>query len=219
MPSDCFRPRKSSARPPPVRSAELAFWCEFLTCVPALEYLRTLEREMLARRADEGQSRALAELLAAAHAAWVGEDRTSARALSGRLAAALLECDSGRQRMRRARRWVEQPQRIATGNVAADGAPWSEYQRRVQKAHEAQKRAKQRFARANLRLVAVIARRHAHGLRPLGDLIQEGNIGLMMAIERCRTVRVPLHVQDLAGRRMRPALRGAEAPFLAPGGG
>jgi RNA polymerase primary sigma factor len=54
----------------------------------------------------------------------------------------------------------------------------------VQQAHEAQKLAKQRFARANLRLVVTIARRHDRGRVPLGDLIQEGNLGLMIAVER-----------------------------------
>ena len=46
------------------------------------------------------------------------------------------------------------------------------------------KELKQRFASANLRLVISIAKRYVnHGL-PFLDLIQEGNIGLMRAIER-----------------------------------
>lgn len=43
---------------------------------------------------------------------------------------------------------------------------------------------KNRFVRANLRLVVSIARRHNHGRMPLDDLIQEGNIGLIKAIDR-----------------------------------
>jgi len=46
------------------------------------------------------------------------------------------------------------------------------------------KRAKNGFVRANLRLVVSIARRFNHGRLPLPDLIQEGNIGLMKAVER-----------------------------------
>ncbi len=46
------------------------------------------------------------------------------------------------------------------------------------------KSAKNGFVRANLRLVVSIARRFNHGRLPLADLIQEGNIGLMKAVER-----------------------------------
>jgi RNA polymerase primary sigma factor len=46
------------------------------------------------------------------------------------------------------------------------------------------KQAKNEFVKANLRLVVSIARRFNHGRLPLPDLIQEGNIGLMKAVER-----------------------------------
>jgi RNA polymerase primary sigma factor len=59
-----------------------------------------------------------------------------------------------------------------------------EYVRVVgQKAFEL-KQAKNEFVKANLRLVVSIARRFNHGRLPLADLIQEGNIGLMKAVER-----------------------------------
>jgi RNA polymerase primary sigma factor len=45
-------------------------------------------------------------------------------------------------------------------------------------------RAKNDFVKANLRLVVSIARRFNHGRMPLSDLIQEGNIGLIKAVER-----------------------------------
>jgi RNA polymerase primary sigma factor len=41
-----------------------------------------------------------------------------------------------------------------------------------------------RVRQANLRLVVTIARRFNHGRMPLQDLIQEGNIGLMKAVDR-----------------------------------
>jgi len=45
-------------------------------------------------------------------------------------------------------------------------------------------RAKEEFVKANLRLVVSIARRFNYGRMPLADLIQEGNVGLIKAVER-----------------------------------
>jgi RNA polymerase primary sigma factor len=58
------------------------------------------------------------------------------------------------------------------------------YLTHVRSAQQAQQRAKNRFVAANLRLVVSIARRYNRGRLPLIDLIQEGNIGLMKAVER-----------------------------------
>jgi RNA polymerase primary sigma factor len=49
---------------------------------------------------------------------------------------------------------------------------------------EAGERARATFIAANLRLVVSVARGYARAGAPLADLVQEGNIGLMAAVER-----------------------------------
>ena len=102
------------------------------------------------------------------------------------------------------------------------------YIARARQSNSRQLEAKNRFVRANLRLVLSIARRYNRGRLPLVDLIQEGNIGLIKAIERFdysrgyrfstyatwwirhgirraladkgRTVRIPVHMLDVFRR-------------------
>jgi RNA polymerase primary sigma factor len=62
--------------------------------------------------------------------------------------------------------------------------PFARYLQRVRGANQALRFSKNKFVKANLRLVVTIARRFDHGLMPLPDLVQEGNIGLMKAVDR-----------------------------------
>ena len=60
----------------------------------------------------------------------------------------------------------------------------ADWLRRVESANRAVAESRNDFVKANLRLVVSIARRFNHGRMALADLIQEGNLGLLKAVER-----------------------------------
>jgi len=96
------------------------------------------------------------------------------------------------------------------------------------------RRAADDFARANLRLVVSVARRYSASGVPIADIVQEGNLGLLRAVERfewergfkfstyaawwirqaitrgiaesARTIRLPVHLHDQIGRIRRARL-------------
>jgi RNA polymerase primary sigma factor len=100
--------------------------------------------------------------------------------------------------------------------------------RQIRDAERLEQAARNRMITANLRLVINIAKRHIGKGMTLEDLIQEGNLGLMRAVEKfdhcrgfkfstyatwwirhyitrsiadqARTIRVPVHVTDTIGR-------------------
>jgi RNA polymerase primary sigma factor len=63
-------------------------------------------------------------------------------------------------------------------------AIWRTHAARVRRAEAAAAAAREAFITANLRLVVTIARRFRGRGLPLSDLIQEGNLGLMRAVDR-----------------------------------
>jgi RNA polymerase primary sigma factor len=65
-----------------------------------------------------------------------------------------------------------------------DRKPFIAYRRRVQQTGARLRIARNRFVCANLRLVVVIAKRYSNHRMSLADRVQEGNLGLLKAVER-----------------------------------
>src|SRR5437879_7125867 len=110
-------------------------------------------------------------------------------------------------------------EKLAAGRVRSDNTI-----RKLRTEIRVAEAARQRFIMANLRLVVSVARKHQGQGLPLLDLIQEGNIGLMRAVElfdwrrgfkfstyatwwirqgitraiadRSRSIRLPVHIHD-----------------------
>jgi len=90
----------------------------------------------------------------------------------------LLTAAEERQLAQRIERGREAAEKLAAGRLRSHSRI-----ERAKREIRAAESARDRFVRANLRLVISIARTYYRGTVPLGDLIQEGNIGLMRAVE------------------------------------
>ena len=178
-----------------VESAEIHLWVELIAYVPVAEYiLDALDRDIQTLtddiRPDTAALEALRQLCAVyrdqrskLHANQLKQWKQS----SEDLARAVRLPDSDRIWMGRAvdlaKSIGDAPEAAERPSVAATSA-YRRYVERVRLADHEQRQAKNRFVKANLRLVVSIARRYNRGRLPLIDLIQEGNIGLMKAVER-----------------------------------
>ena len=182
-----------------VEKAEIEHWRAILAYVPAAKYaLQALEDEVnQSSEREEVDLSACAELrdLIAIYEAQGGrltaeQERAWVQGCT-RLARAVRLPDSDRVWVARCTKVVRelvQPQESADEAtnkcVLADGPDYQRYLQRINQTYDRQLFAKSAFVRANLRLVVSIARRYNRGRMPLIDLIQEGNIVLMKAVER-----------------------------------
>jgi len=75
---------------------------------------------------------------------------------------------------------------LATGRIgrAKGGAPLRATREELEWLVEDGERANQQFVQANLRLVVSIARKYGRSAMPMLDLVQEGNTGLIRAVEK-----------------------------------
>jgi RNA polymerase primary sigma factor len=188
-----------------VERTEIEHWVALLSYMPAAEHiLEALTEDVAKAGEDEVKAPQIAELQKLAKLAekqkgkLAPEQEKEWNKLANELASVIRLPDSDRIWMSRAltiaRDLVREPdfeddisdpeETRPTRPMLPMSTAYKKYLERVEKTFQAQHDAKNRFVKANLRLVVSIARRYNRGRLPLIDLIQEGNIGLMKAVER-----------------------------------
>ncbi len=182
-------PQEEIAAAQEVERLEIAYWRALLSYVPAFETVGcVLDLHLEEQPAELAQLRRLAK---GARRGKLGK-RNQSRwdACVEELSKTLRELDSDRIFVQESDRAVHRlagkyaEERDMLGDEVRVTPAFQTYLKAVRHGRRAQLDAKNRFVAANLRLVVSIARRYNRGRLPLIDLIQEGNIGLMKAVER-----------------------------------
>jgi RNA polymerase primary sigma factor len=154
-----------------IEELEIAHWRALLSYAPALVSIRTALKPFMREPKELAALRALASK----------PKRSAVAAQRWKDALALA---AERLRLRDVTRVALAAVHDAVVVAFAEQRAAQSYLARAGKARLAQQAAKNRFMEANLRLVVSLARRYDQRLLPLPDLIQEGNLGLMRAVER-----------------------------------
>lgn len=179
-----------------VETAEAEMWCKLLAYVPAASrLLDQLEPDLLAMSDDDRPEMSTVEGLRKLltrhekNGAFSAKEQAEWDAFATQLGRDLRMPDSDRVWMVRALTTaksltVETDGGIDQPPTLDDTSEYQAYVKAALKADTRQRNSKNKFVKSNLRLVVSIARRYNRGRLPLIDLIQEGNIGLIKAVER-----------------------------------
>ncbi len=178
-----------------VENAEVAQWAALLSYLPVAEHLidqlernvQTLSEEVRPRLAEVAELRKLLKVYRKQRSKLLADQMRTWTSFCEDLARDVRLPDTDRvwiANANREARALSKPDELTGRPVVAATPAYKRYIDRVRCTDAVQRETKNRFVKANLRLVVSIARRYNRGRLPLIDLIQEGNIGLMKAVER-----------------------------------
>jgi RNA polymerase primary sigma factor len=169
--------------------AELETWQRLLSNPSTVEYLLGLLEARLENSLAEFKN--VRKAAAAARKQRTKAARGKLEIAAGKAALQLRSLDHDRQHIAA---MVGELERLQAGGAvprlrgrlpfSPTSRTYANYLATTSEAYERGARLRDRFVRANLRLVVTMARRYDRGVMPLSDLIQEGNLGLMHAVSR-----------------------------------
>jgi len=169
--------------------AELETWQRLLSNPSTVEYLLSLIEARLENSLAEFKNVRRAAANARKQRAKASRERLTNAA--GQAALQLRSLDHDREHVAALVNELERLRtnavtRVRGGRLSFSPASraFGDYLIAVREAYGRSARLRDRFVRANLRLVVTMARRYDRGVMPLADLIQEGNLGLMHAVSR-----------------------------------
>ncbi len=183
---DILKPEEELACAQEIESLEIRIWEKLLSFAPALSYLlkrvgpklqdppsfRALKRAGTIALKSEERGRKLSNAQLSQAVLKIGE--------------ALRDSDKDRLVLKEIIVHLQSLHNSSDREQAfeASNREFDAFVRCVGRANRDAHRARNEFVKANLRLVVSIARRFNHGRMSLADLIQEGNLGLIKAVER-----------------------------------
>jgi RNA polymerase primary sigma factor len=185
---DVLRPEEEFRQAKDIETLEIELWDTVFAFAPMIEHVlkvieRTLENSLV-------EFRPVRKALGEAKKGSKGAEERLVRA-SHKVAERLRAMDIDKRILDIVLAELRKIARGEMGRVVNDRLPFStkapafrRYVTDVRRGMARAQHAKNAFVKANLRLVVSIARRFNHGRMPLADLIQEGNIGLIKAVER-----------------------------------
>ena len=186
---DVLQPQQEFVAARELEQLETAVWEAILSWPPAVEPMLGLVETCLENSVAE--FRPLRRAAADARRGSTKAVQARFERALGRGAAALQSLDTDKDYLEVVLAELGRIERGVPGRAIAGRLPFSSRSRafadwigRVKQATRRAGHARNEFVEANLRLVVSIARRFNHGRMSLADLIQEGNIGLMKAVER-----------------------------------
>lgn len=172
-----------------IEALDVEVWTRLLTYAPLTEHM--LDTIAVAMDNAPASARAVRRAAKTARSSRTRAARDKLTAAAAKLAGELRALDQDRHFLKAALAELAAIEATGCGRTvrgkvrcSPGSRAFRDYRAGIDQAMDLAQDARDHFVRANLRLVVSIARRYSKGPMALADLIQEGNLGLIKAVDR-----------------------------------